>query len=167
MQRSWSFFMALAVSMMTGSLAHSRRLRISRVAVETVHFGHHHIHQDEVDLASRGEAWAFSSTSRASRPLRAICTMGAAGFEDVGERVDIAHVVLDDEDAAAFEHGVAIVGLLQHALLFGRQVRDYAVQEEGDLVEKALRRFGALDDDRFGVAAQAFCSSSREMSRPV
>ena len=42
---------------------------------------------------------------------------------------------------------------LQHALLFGRQIRDHSVQEQRRFVEQALGRFHALDDDaaRHGV----------------
>ena len=49
--------------------------------------------------------------------------------------------------------------LPQHPLAFGRQRRLDLVQEQRDLVEQALGRARALDDDRARVAAQARSSS--------
>ncbi len=93
---------------------------------QAVHFRHHHVHQDEVDrLLGR----RLRGLERGQRLLAVAGDLddGAQRFEDVGDGVDIAHVVLDDQDATAFQHAVAALGFLQQGLLFRRQFRHHLV----------------------------------------
>ena len=56
---------------------------------------------------------------------------------------------------------------LQHALLFGRQIGDDAVQEQRGLIQQPLRRFHALDDDAARHGVQTARPRSADNSRPV
>ena len=42
-----------------------------------------------------------------------------ARFQNAGQGEDVAHVVLDNENSAAFEQGVPVPRLADHPLLFG------------------------------------------------
>lgn len=85
---------------------------------EPVHDRHHHIHQNEVYGGCRGGG----RIERVERflPVARDLHDGAARFEHAGEGIDVSDIILDDEDAPAFQHGVSISRLLDHALLFGR-----------------------------------------------
>ena len=107
------------------------------------------------------------SASSASRPLRAISTCAPLRLEHAGQREDVAHVVLDHQDAAAVERRVAVARRLQHALPLGRQRRLDLVQEQRHLVEQALGRARALDDDRLRVAAQPLLFVARQRAAGV
>ena len=103
---------------MIGSFFHSAFLRISRVAVEAVHLGHHHVHQHEVDATALPARELFERL----QGLPAVAgdlDDGAARLEDAGQGEDVAHVVLDHEDAPALERGVAAARLREHLLLLG------------------------------------------------
>ncbi len=71
----------------------------------------------------------------------------AAAFQHAAEREDVARIVVDEEHRLADEILVRAVQLLEHALFFRRQIADHAMQEQRRLVEQALGRFDALDDD--------------------
>ena len=88
-------------------------------------------------------------------------------LEDAGQREDVPHVVLGDQDASPLEDRLAVARLAQHALLIGRQLGLDLVQEQRDLVEQALRRARALDDDRARVLARAAAPRPRSASAPV
>ena len=77
----------------------------------------------------------------------------AAALEHAAQREDVARIVVDEQHRAADQVLVGAVQPLQHPLLLGRQVGDHPVQEQRRLVEQALGRFDALDDDaaRHGV----------------
>ena len=108
-----------------------------------------------------------ASASSASRPLRAISTVGAVRLEHAGQGEDVAHVVLDHENAAALEGGSRGCARLQHLLLGRRELRLHLVQEQRHLVEQPLRRAGILDDDRPRVAAEALLLVARQRTARV
>ena len=107
----WSSCIALAVSMMIGSFFHSARLRISRVAVRPSISG------IITSISTRSIAVCRSRCRRCSQLLDRFAAVardldnGTARFQHAGQREDVAHVVLDHEDAAAFEQRVAAGGL--------------------------------------------------------
>jgi hypothetical protein len=87
-------------------------------------------------------------------------------LQRAGEREDVAHVVVDQQHLAALEHLLAVARGAQHRLALRRQLRFDRVQEQRDLVEQALGRARALDDDRARVLVE-LASSSRVRLRPV
>ena len=80
----------------------------------------------------------------------------AAPLQHAAQREDVARVVVDEQHRLADQILVGAVQPLEHALLFGGQVGDDAVQEQRGLVEQPLRRFDALDDD----AARHACAAA-------
>ena len=107
---------------MIGSFCQSRLLADLAHRGEAVHLRHHDVHQHEVDAAVRRGLRPLSAAS-ASRPLRAISTLAPFGSSTLDSAKMLRDVVLDDQDAAAFEHGLAVARRLQHALPLGRQAR--------------------------------------------
>src|SRR4029079_3575967 len=97
----------------------------------------------------------------------------AAPLEHAAEREDVAGVVVDQQNRAVDEVLIGAVETLQHALLFGGQVGHDAVQEEGGLVEQALRRLHAFHDDAArhrmepGVLFGAELAAGKEDNRHV
>ena len=79
--------------------------------------------------------------------------MHAAAFQHARQREDIARIVVDQQHRAADQILVGAVQPLEHALLFGRQFGDDAVQEQRGFIQQTFRRFDALDHDaaRHGV----------------
>jgi hypothetical protein len=72
--------------------------------------GHHDVHQDQVDV--RHGFKLFQGFKAVAADLHD----GALLFECAGECEDIAHVVIHQQDAAAFEYPVAAAHRLQHVL---------------------------------------------------
>ncbi|MND85011.1 hypothetical protein D3C80_769180 [compost metagenome] len=75
-------------------------------------------------------------------------------FQRAGQGEDVAHVVVHQQHLAALEYLVAAARGLEHALALVGQLRLDLVQEQRHFVEQALRRAGALDDDRARVLEQ-------------
>ena len=146
--------MAFAVSAMMGSFGHVGHLPDFARGLQAVHLGHHDVHQDEVDARA-----CLELPQRLPAVARDL-DLGALGLEHAGQREDVPHVVLDDQDALALEDGLAVPRVLQHPLLVGGQLGFDLVQEERHLVEQPLRRAGALDDDRAASSLRSRCSSS-------
>ena len=71
----------------------------------------------------------------------------AAAFQHARQRKDVARVVIYQEHGSSHQILVGAVEPLQHALLFGRQIADDAMQEERGLIEQPFRRFNAFDHD--------------------
>ncbi len=85
--------------MITGSFFHSERFRIFAHRGNSIHHGHHDIHQYEIDSL----AWISqdcSSTSIASTPLRAICRTAARAALNACDGKNISHIIFHDENAA-------------------------------------------------------------------
>ena len=156
--------MAFAVSAMIGSFSNAGRWRISRIAVRPSISG--------------------IMMSISTRSMRRPASLAAV---ERGERLAAVARDLDAHALAARARwrarrccarrprrrgcagrraALAIARLAQHALALGRQLRLDLVQEQRDLVEQALGRARALDDDRAREAPQ-LCSSSRVSARPV
>ena len=94
-----------------------------------------------------------STSAIASLPGRRGQHLHAAPLQHAGQRKDVAGVVVDQQRGLADQILVGTVEFLQHPLLFDRQFRDHAVQEQRGFVEQPFRRFHALHHDaaRHGV----------------
>ena len=78
----------------------------------------------------------------------------AFGLEHARQGKHIAHIVLDDQHAAALEHALSVARGFEHLLMLGRQFGFHLVQEQRDFAQEPLRRACVLDDDRLGITAQ-------------
>ena len=88
----------------------------------------------------------------------------AVALEQAVERKDVAHVVVDHQHLAVAQRLVAVVQLLDHALLGFGQLRDLAVQEQRGLVEQPLGALHALEHDALGAAAQLGLLIGRQLA---
>jgi hypothetical protein len=70
-----------------------------------------------------------------------------APLQHAAQRKDVAGIVVDQENGSIDKVLIGTVQPLQHALLFGRQVGDDAVQEESGLVQQAFGRLHAFHDN--------------------
>src|SRR5919106_817245 len=102
--------------------------------LDAVHLRHHDVHQHDVDLDV-----ALDLLDRVAAVVRRD-DLHSLLIEHRGEREDVAHVVVDDERALAFQYPVRRVQVLEELALGGRHARGAAVQEEVDVVEQPLAR---------------------------
>ena len=122
-----------------------------------VHLREHDVHQDEVDVRARLELL------EPLRPGLREDDLHPVALEDAGEREDVPHVVVDDQDLLPQENGVAVVELLERAPPLRRQPVLHPVEEERGLVEQPLGRADVLDDDRLGVAPELRLLAPRQV----
>ncbi len=94
---SRSPFIAFAVRAMIGSAAKRAIGADAPHRLVAIHLGHHHVHQDEIDLGV-----ALQRLERVV-PVLGVEHAHALGLEGARHRVDVAHVVVDHEDRAAGE----------------------------------------------------------------
>src|SRR5579862_4556702 len=106
-----------------------------------VHLRHHDVHQDQREVRR-----AFDDLNRLVTRRRAD-DVHAVAFEQAAEREDVANVVVDHQHLLAGQCLVRLVEGFQHPLFHFREPADDAVQEQRGLVEQALRRLYAFDND--------------------
>ena len=142
---------------MIGSFSNSGSCADRERRLVAVQLRHHHVHQDEVDVARRPQGLDPLTAVLGEQDLHPV------RLERAREREDVADVVVDDEDLLADEDRVRVVQLLEHLPLRVRQLRLDPVQEERRLVEQPLGRAGVLDDDRLRVALQLRLLAPRQL----
>lgn len=111
----------------------------------TIHFGHHDVHDDEIEL--------YFVLIEDIEGLLAATGEGNFHFfvaEEFREGESVAHIIVDDEDFFAKEMG--IVNMFVGGS--GEFEADGAVEGEAGFVEQAFWRFAPFDDDGFGIVAE-------------
>ena len=107
--------------------------------LEPVHFGHHDIHQHQLDVGVGPESLNALPAVLRQRQVHLV------GFEGAGEREDVAQIVVDYEDLPARQFLVHRAGGGQLIAFLLRQFRLLAMEHGHTLVQKVFRRGCDLD----------------------
>ena len=113
-----------------------------------VHFRHHDVHQDNVEVR------AFVQRFQGFAAVVGEVDIEAQLFQLGGQRIDIAHVVVHQQQLLALENVVAVFDQLRVAAPVGGQGGLQPVQEQRRLVEQPFVGAFGLEDDAVGVLAQ-------------
>ena len=132
--------MALAVKAMIGR-RRSSDFDGSLDGLVAIHFGHHDVHQDDGDVRRRLDQRHRFCAGGGGEHLH------AAAFERCSKREDVAHIVVHHEHGRPTRSSSERWNRSSMCCFSGGRSENDAVQEERGLVQQALGRFHAFDDD--------------------
>jgi len=122
--------MAFAVSAITGNFSNPGIFPDLPCGLIAVQFRHHDIHQYHFNVGM------FLQQPDADLPVLCVMQRRPSSSNALEKRINIPHIVVDDEDLSVLQDFVGPVELPDDLLFLIRQIRLCTMEEEIDLIEK-------------------------------